>query len=150
MKRFENMVNEVGLTTYVKDKKILRTVIKSSEDIVKFCRDMWDEDLLIHECFYVVFLNRGNYTISWTKLSEGSTAGTVVDTKMIAKMALDVLAHNVILCHNHPSGNTKPSEADISITKKIKEALKSLEIDVIDHIIITDESYFSFSDEGIL
>jgi len=150
MKRFENMVNEVGLTTYVKDKKILRTVIKSSEDIVKFCRDMWDEDLLIRECFYVVFLNRGNYTISWTKLSEGSTAGTVVDTKMIAKMALDVLAHNVILCHNHPSGNTKPSEADISITKKIKEALKSLEIDVIDHIIITDESYFSFSDEGIL
>ena len=144
------MVNEIGLTTYVKDKKVPRALIKSSQDIVDFARQIWDEDMLVRECFYIIFLNRGNYTISWNKLSEGGTAGTVVDIKILSKLALDVLAHNVILCHNHPSGNLKPSEGDLSITEIIVNGLKTLEITVLDHIVLTQDNFFSFSDEGIL
>ena len=83
-------------------------------------------------------------------ISRGGVTGTVVDTKIIFKAAVENYASSIIICHNHPSGNLKPSDADIKITKNIKEAGKIMEIPLADHLIITDEGYYSFADEGIL
>lgn len=105
---------------------------------------------LPHEEFWIVMLNRANQVIKKQLISSGGVSGTVADPKIIFKMALDELASSVILCHNHPSGNIKPSQADINLTKKLKEAGKMLEIPVLDHIIFTNDSYFSFADESMM
>ena len=103
-----------------------------------------------HEEFWIIMLGRNNKIIKILCVSEGGTAGTVVDPKKIFKLALENNASSLILCHNHPSGAIKPSEADIKITSKIKKAGEMLELNVVDHIIVGDENYFSFADEGIL
>ena len=89
-------------------------------------------------------------TTGFAKISQGGTAGTVVDIKIIAKYAVDSLSTSVIICHNHPSGNKQPSDADLNITRKIKDALLLLDIKLIDHIIITENDFFSFADNGNL
>jgi DNA repair protein RadC len=104
----------------------------------------------LREEFYILLLNRANRIYGYYLLSQGGTSGTVVDPKLIFSIALKCNAHGIILAHNHPSGNTKPSEADIQITKKVKEGGKLLEIDVLDHIILTSDSYLSFADEGLM
>jgi DNA repair protein RadC len=103
-----------------------------------------------HEEFWIILLGRNNKIIKTLCVSEGGTAGTVVDPKKIFKLAIENNASSLILCHNHPSGATKPSEADIKITNKLKKAGEMLELNVVDHIILGDENYFSFADEGIL
>jgi len=105
---------------------------------------------LQHEEFWVVLLSRNNSVLKKQQISSGGVSGTVADPKIIFKMALEELASGIILVHNHPSGNLKPSEADISLTKKIKSAGQALEIAVLDHVIFTDNGYFSFADQGIL
>lgn len=105
---------------------------------------------LIHEEFWVLYLNNSNKVIYKSQLSKGGITGTVVDVRLVFKMALEQNAVSMILSHNHPSGILKASEPDIAITRKIKEAGKSLDISILDHIIITNYSYFSFADEGIL
>lgn len=104
---------------------------------------------LPHEEFWVLLLNRNNLVIDKMMVSQGGLSGTVIDVRIILKMALDKLACSIILCHNHPSGNLMPSEADKDITKKIKEAGKHMDIPVLDHLIIGNDSYFSFTDEGL-
>ncbi len=105
---------------------------------------------LPHEEFWVIYLNRSNAVIKKEMISRGGISGTVVDSRLIFKAAIESLASSIILCHNHPSGNRRPSEQDIQITKKIKAAGQLLEIPVLDHVIICEESYYSFADEGIL
>jgi DNA repair protein RadC len=105
---------------------------------------------LPHEEFWVLLLNRNNLVIDKLMVSQGGLSGTVIDVRIILKMALDKLACSIILCHNHPSGNLIPSEADKDITKKIKEAGKHMDIPVLDHLIIANDSYFSFADEGLI
>ncbi len=105
---------------------------------------------LLHEEFAVLMLNRANEVIGKYDLSKGGIAGTVVDPKLIFKAALENLACGIILCHNHPSGNPKPSPEDLKLTKKLKDAGTLMEIDVLDHIIIAGNGYFSFADEGLL
>ncbi len=105
---------------------------------------------LDHEEFYILFLNRANGIISSKQISSGGTIGTVIDIKLIMKNALECLAQAVIVAHNHPSGNIKPSSQDIEITKKIKNACSLLDINFLDHIIIADKSYYSFADEALL
>ncbi len=105
---------------------------------------------LPHEEFWVLLMNRSNRVIDNIRISQGGISGTVIDVRMILKNALDRLASSLILCHNHPSGNLKPSDADIKITSKISEASKTMDIQLLDHIIIADNSYFSFSDEGLI
>ncbi|WP_114751989.1 JAB domain-containing protein [Pleomorphovibrio marinus] len=102
------------------------------------------------EHFYILLLNRNNRIIKLHKISSGSTHGTLVDPKLIFKKALDHLASSIILVHNHPSGNLKPSQSDITLTNRLSEAGKHLEIPVVDHLIFTDDSYFSFTDEGLI
>jgi DNA repair protein RadC len=124
-----------------------REKIIVSSDVYDLMRPyLWDAP---REEFWVVLLNRANEVIRTEKMSEGGVAGTVVDPKLIFKTALDHLASALILVHNHPSGNLKPSQADLQLTKQLKEAGKFLEINVLDHIIFTDNGFYSFIDEGI-
>ncbi len=105
---------------------------------------------LQHEEFWIILLNRSNAVIKKVFISSGGIAGTVADPKLIYKHALEHLASAIILVHNHPSGNLKPSEADISLTRKLKQAGSFLEIPVLDHLIFTDHGYYSFADEDKL
>ncbi len=101
-----------------------------------------------YEQFIVMFLNRANHVLKISRISEGGFSGTVADPKKIFKMALDNNATAIIMAHNHPSGNITPSENDISLTKKITGGGKLLDINVLDHIIVGIEKYYSFMDEG--
>ena len=105
---------------------------------------------LPHEEFWIVYLNNSNKVISKAQLSKGGITGTVVDIRLVFKMALEYGATSIVLCHNHPSGSLKPSDADIQITQKLKRAGESLEIAILDHVIVTETGYFSFVDQGIL
>ena len=124
--------------------------IQSSKDSEKFIRDFYGDDLEIFESFFVLLLNRSNTTIGYAKISQGGITGTVVDIRLIAKYAVDSLASSVILAHNHPSGNIQPSAQDLSLTQKIGNGLKFLDIDVLDHVILTKDSYYSFADNGLI
>jgi len=105
---------------------------------------------LHYEEFWMLHLNRANKIIGEDLISKGGISGTVADSKLIYKKALDCLSSGLIFCHNHPSGNLKPSQQDIQLTAKLKEAGKLLDISVIDHVIVTDSGYFSFADEGAI
>lgn len=105
---------------------------------------------LPHEEVWVLFLNNSNKVIAKTQLSKGGITGTVVDVRLVFKMGLEMGATGLILCHNHPSGTLVASDADKQITKKIKSAGESLDIKLMDHLIVTETNYFSFADEGIL
>lgn len=107
------------------------------------------EDLNVEE-FWVLLLNRANMVIRAVKLSEGGSTGTVIDAGPLFKLALLENAKGIILCHNHPSGNLKPSDADITITRNLKNAGNMLEIQVLDHLIITSSGYLSMGDQGII
>ncbi|SNT20219.1 DNA replication and repair protein RadC [Ekhidna lutea] len=125
-----------------------RIKITSSNDGFELLRgDFMD---LNHEEFWLILLKRNNEVIKKEMLSRGGVSGTVVDAKIIFKRALEETASGLILAHNHPSGNMKPSHEDINLTKRLKEAGRSLDISVLDHLIITDNDYFSFADEGLL
>jgi DNA repair protein RadC len=104
----------------------------------------------IREQFYLLLLNNANKVIAEQVLSEGGITGTVVDARLLFKQALLQNATSIVLAHNHPSGNLKPSQADIDLTRKIKDAGKLLEIKLLDHLIIADSNYYSFADEGML
>ena len=122
--------------------------ITTSADVFDIMRaNMVD---LPHEEFWLLILNRVNKVIKKELISRGGIAGTVVDNKIIFKTAVEHYASSIIICHNHPSGNLKPSEADIKITKSIKEAGKIMEIPLLDHVIITDTGFYSFADEGMM
>ena len=127
---------------------ICRKKITSSHDAFEiFQSTMGDQ---AYESFWIILLNKANKVIGKCNISEGGVSGTVVDPKKIFKMALDNHASSIILGHNHPSGNIQPSEADQKITKKIKDAGFMLDVAVLDHIIIGDDRYYSFADEGTL
>ncbi len=105
---------------------------------------------LNHEQFWILLLNRSNKIIDKKCISTGGVSGTVVDAKLIFKYALENLASGIIMFHNHPSGNLKPSQQDISLTKKLVEASKNLDINILDHLIISQHKYFSFKDDGVI
>jgi DNA repair protein RadC len=126
-----------------------RTVIRDSKSIAEFLQVKLKD--FNHEIFAVVFLNRANRIIDQMEIiSSGGITGTVADPRMILRKALELHAVSMILSHNHPSGNLRPSRADEELTSKIKEAAKYFDIKVLDHIIVSDEGYFSFADEGML
>jgi DNA repair protein RadC len=116
----------------------------------EFARKLYADDIEIYESFFVLFLNRANRVTDYTLISQGGCTGTVVDPKLILNYALGNLSQAVIFVHNHPSGNTQPSDADKKLTTNMVTMLKLFEIQVLDHIIITRDSYFSFADYGLL
>lgn len=127
---------------------VKRVKITASSVVFENMREVMED--LPHEEFWVLLLNRGNQILERVNISKGGVSQTVVDTKIVFKMAIDKLASSIILCHNHPSGNLKPSDADIQLTKKLKEAGRILDLPILDHLIFADNTYFSFADEGLL
>ena len=123
-------------------------IITNSADIYSYVKPYLMDITVEH--FYVLFLNRANKIIRLEQMSSGGTNGTVADPRLIFKKALEHNATTIALIHNHPSGNTRPSEQDRKLTARMKAAGDNLEINVIDHLIFTENSYFSFSDEGLL
>lgn len=125
--------------------------ITSVQKAAEILLSTWDNDTIeLQEEFKVMFLNRANLVLGIYPLSKGTTSGTLVDVKLIFGVALKSNASGIIITHNHPSGNLKPSDADIELTKKIKKCADFLDITLIDHIIVTKNGYFSFSNEGKL
>jgi len=122
--------------------------IADSQSVFKLMQPLIGD--LAHEEFWIVFLNNSNKVLHKFQLSKGGLTGTLVDIRLIYKKALEVSATALILCHNHPSGKLQPSPSDIEITRKIKDAGKLMDIQVLDHLIITEKAYFSFADEGRL
>ncbi len=119
-------------------------IIKNSREAFNYFEPLLAD--LPHEEFWILLLARNRKVIARKKISEGGVAGTVVDTKIIFKHAIEHLASYIVLCHNHPSGNLQPSAADVQITKNLKNAGKVLDIDVVDHIIVGNDKYYSFAD----
>jgi DNA repair protein RadC len=124
--------------------------ISNSGMSADFIRQFYLDDIEIFESFFIVLLNRQNMTIGWAKISQGGVAGTVVDPIVVAKYAVDTLASSVILAHNHPSGNRTPSPQDKELTRRITQGLELFGIRVLDHIILTKDSYLSMQDEGLM
>ena len=125
-----------------------RVKITSSSDVYELMKpELLDASV---EYFYVVMFNSANQVIRKQVISQGGSTATIADPKVIFKHALDHMANSIILVHNHPSGNKKPSAPDIRLTKKLVEAGKNLELSVLDHVIFTDVGYFSFADESMI
>lgn len=124
--------------------------ILTSKDSYEFARKFYHEDILIYESSFIILLNIANNAIGYAKISQGGICSTQVDVRIVAKYAIDSLASGVIFVHNHPSGNAKPSAEDEKLTKTMKDGLMILGIRLLDSIIITDSSYYSMSDEGIM
>lgn len=148
-----NNVSEIDIVykRKVSCKLSQRPLIKTSSDGYKVCQHYWNEDKVeLLEEFKVLFLNRANRVLQIFPVSAGGITGTVADPRLILAGAIRVAACSMILVHNHPSGNLLPSRADEELTQKIKEAAKYFDIKVLDHLIISAEGYYSFSDEGLL
>jgi DNA repair protein RadC len=125
-----------------------KPVVTGSTSVARFLQARFRD--LPHEIFAVVFLNRANRIIHFEEVSSGGITGTVADPRIILKKALEEEAVGLILCHNHPSGNLRPSRADEELTIKIREAARFFDIRVLDHVIVSHEGYFSFADEGMI
>ena len=125
-----------------------KTVIKTSGDIAQYLRAIIKD--FNYEVFAVLFLNKANKINHFEIISRGGLTGTVADPRVILKIALEQEATSIVLCHNHPSGNLRPSRADEELTQKIKIAAKYLDISVMDHLIVSEEGYYSFCDSGLL
>ena len=122
--------------------------IKCSKDVADIFQPLLSD--LSHEEFWILFLNRSNKVINRMKLSQGGISGTVTDVRLVMKKAIECLASGIIVCHNHPSGNLNPSESDSKITQKIKDAGNMMDIQLLDHLIISDKDYYSFADNGLI
>ena len=133
-----------------KQKTEERPKITSSDGAVSVLREIWSSQIEVREEFVVLLLDRANRVLGYQLVSKGGMSGTIADVKLIYSVALESLASGIIIAHNHPSGNTQPSQADIQLTKKISEAGKQLDIILLDHIILTKESYYSLADEGLM
>ena len=144
-------VAEIQLSYKSNVKPSERPKITGSRDAYQVLKESWDDSKIeLVEQFKVLLTNRANKVLGILEVSTGGIAGTVADPKIIFVAALKGGATGIILSHNHPSGNLNPSQADIDLTKKIKEGGKLLEIQLLDHIIMTSENYYSFADEGLV
>lgn len=138
---------ELGRRRQYKEARSL-PAIRNSADAYQLLQPMVAD--LDHEQFWIILLNRAHQVINLEQVSSGGVSGTVVDPKIIFRRALHGQASSIILCHNHPSGNLKPSPSDLEITKRLKLAGQQLEILVVDHLIVTHRGFYSFADEGLL
>ena len=144
----EVRMQEIKLTLDIEKKSNIQ--IAESSDSYKNLLKIWEDDIDLRERFVVIYLNRNNNVIGYYNVSSGGIYSTVVDPKLIFTTALLTGATGIILAHNHPSGNLKPSSTDIKITNNAIESGKLLSINILDHLIITSKGYYSFADEGLI
>lgn len=133
-----------------KEERLLYNQIHNSEDAYKFVREIIGDGIEIQEHFVVLYVNHSHKIIGYYKHSKGSISSTVADAELIIAVALKILTTGIILAHNHPSGNMKPSEPDRDMTKKIQNAAKFFDIQVLDHLIVTKTDYYSFADNSLM
>jgi DNA repair protein RadC len=138
---------ELGRRRQIAD-PLEKSIIRSSADIARFFQAKLKD--YRHEVFAILYLNQANKVNHFEIVSEGGITGTVADPRVILRKALEQDAVNIVLCHNHPSGSLKPSRADEHLTVKIKEAARFFDIAVVDHVIVSEQGYYSFADEGLL
>lgn len=154
MKQFNNsaqQVSEITVSYRPRIKSSDRPHVSTSQEVHCILFNNWDLDKIeLQEQFKILLLNRANRVIGIYEVSSGGMSGTVADPKLIFSTALKAGASSIILSHNHPSGNLKPSQADIALTQKFIKAGSFLDIAVLDHIIISSEGYYSFQDEGMI
>lgn len=144
-------VAEISISYSSKVKPSERPKIGSSRDACEILRDNWDEGSIEHrEEMRIMLLNRANKVLGVFLVSVGGFAGTICDPKVVFQAALKANASSIILAHNHPSGNLKPSDADLKLTEKLKKGGLLLDIAILDHLILTEEAYLSFADEGLI
>ena len=145
-------VTEMKMVYYNKVKAADRPQVKGSEDAYEILFSNWDEGTIaLYESFFLLLLDRSNRVMGRYLVSQGGVAGTVVDAKMVFAAALKGRACNIILAHNHPSGSLQPSPQDIELTKKLVSGGLLLDVQVLDHLILSPEGgYFSFTDEGLI
>lgn len=147
----QSIFAEMAISYKTKKEQMRAKKLNTSIDVYQYLNSLWNHDLIEYqEEFVIVMLNRANNIIGWIKISCGGMAGTVTDPKIIFSSAILAGASSIILSHNHPSGNLKPSTEDVELTKKIIQAGKLLDIMVLDHIIMTSDAYLSFADEGLM
>jgi DNA repair protein RadC len=139
---------ELGRRRNLAEAKSDHIFLKSSAQAFAYFHPILADSAI--EEFWVAYLNRSNRLIEVKRVSEGGVSGTVADPKVIFKHAVDLLASNIVLCHNHPSGSKSPSDADKRLTKRLVEAGRLIDVHVMDHIIIAEEDYYSFADESML
>lgn len=142
-------VSEIEISYHPVVKPSDRLSVTCSSDAEKVFRRIWCKPIELRECFYALFLNRANKVLGYYLVSIGGISGTLVDIRTIFQAALKANTCSVIFAHCHPSGNPKPSDADLELTRKLKDAGKILEISVLDHLIILPDGYVSMADEGI-
>lgn len=130
------------------EEKVITPKINSSKDVAKIMLPLIGD--LQHEEFWVLYLNNSNKVLAKHQLSKGGFTATLVDIRLLYKRGLELSSIGIIVCHNHPSGKLEPSRSDIELTQKIKKAGETLDIKLLDHLIITEKAYFSFADESIL
>ncbi|MFC2100838.1 RadC family protein [Bacteroidota bacterium] len=149
MDLFTPHISEVQINYRSKFKLSECPKVSCSKDAYDQLIRLWPDDICYKESFLIMVLNRANKIIGYSVISSGGTSGTVSDPKIIFQIALKTNANSIILAHNHPSGNKQPSDADIKLTQKLKQGGQILDISVLDHLIITDETYYSMADEGV-
>lgn len=144
--------NLAEIEIYYRNKVKLSEMEKvcGSRDVYEVLQRIWSPRIDHVEEFMVLCLNRANRVLGWAKISQGGLSGTVADPKIIFQVALKSNSCSLILAHNHPSGNLQPSEADIHLTRKLKEAGVLLDLPVLDHLIVSSEGFYSFADDGLL
>jgi DNA repair protein RadC len=147
---FSDKPAEIEITYKCKRKPSLFMTVNTSLDSVFIFRKAWSNDLEFIEESYMILLNNANCVLGCVRISKGGLASTVIDLRIVFAIALKCLSTAIIIAHNHPAGNLYPSESDILLTKRICEAGKLIGIAVLDHIILTREGYYSFSDEGFI
>ncbi|MBL4709502.1 MAG: JAB domain-containing protein [Flavobacteriales bacterium] len=146
-----NSLQEIKLSYKRSIKFEERFKIRESHDIHRYAKSIWNQDSLeFQESFYVLYLDRQNSVLGWINLAKGGLTQVCVDKKILLATALKVLCSSIIILHNHPSGNLKPSQADINLTNGLLSACNLLDIVLLDHVIISTEGFFSFADEGLI
>jgi DNA repair protein RadC len=139
---------EISYKPVIKPSEMLK--VTCSKDTERILRSIWGSDINYRESFYALYLNRANRVLGYQLISLGGLSSTLVDIRCIYQAALKASASSILIAHNHPSGNNEPSDADLKITKKLKDAGKLLDITLLDHLILLPEGYTSMADEGLL
>lgn len=139
------LAKEYKLTCTTNEMQSIQVTVPA--DAAVFAANFFEDDINIFESCFIILMNRANKIIGWYKVSSGGLNATIIDKRIICKVAIDALASGVILVHNHPSGEVKPSSADIKRTKELKDCLDLFDIKLLDHIILSEKKYYSFSDE---
>lgn len=150
MKNYKTNICEYKIICKEVETSYKRVRVTSAKDVADYVRPFISETLMAFETFIVIGLNRANNTVGWGIVSQGGLSSVLVDMRILMKMALDMCCNSIILCHNHPGGILAPSAEDRALTKRVASACELVDLRLLDHVIITNNDYYSFADHAKL